>query len=321
MSAITNTFISSDSVGNREDLSDVISNISPTDTPFITGAGSGPAAQATLFEWQIDVLAAAVSTNAQPEGDDHTTFAAVVPTDRVGNVVQISSKDVIVSGTQEKIKKAGRKSEKAYQIAKKAKELKRDIETTCLANRAASTADTRKTATLLAHIQTNTNFGGGAGADPAAPGTIYAGVRVDGTQRALTEALLKDVISQMYTSGAEVDGATIMLGAFNKQVASGFDGIATVQSQAGKKVATIVAAADVYVSDFGTLSMVPNRFQRSRDALVLDFEQVALRDLRPYEVIDLAKTGDADKKLIQREWGLQVTNEAGLGGVFDLTTS
>lgn len=319
MSAINNTF-KTPVTGSREDLSDIISNISPTDTPFITGAGTGPAAEATLFEWQKDSLANVDTSNHKPEGNDHDTFASTAGTTRLANVVQISDKDVIISGTVEAVKRAGRGSEMGYQVAKRAKELKRDIESICLANRAASATDTRKTATLLAHLRTNINKASD-GANPDAPSTIAADTRDDGTQRAFVESQLKDVLSQMWTSGAQVDGSVIMLGAFNKGVASGFDGIATVQTQTNKKAATIVAAADVYVNDFGTLTLVPNRFQRSRDVLIVDFDMVELRDLRPYDVEDLAKTGDAKKKLLIREWGLQVTNEAGLGGVFDLTVS
>jgi hypothetical protein len=320
MAVIANTYKTYDMKGIREDLSNVISNISPTDTPVQSNAGRGPKPKNTFYEWQLDSLAAADATNAQLEGDDVAAFDAEVPTTRVGNYTQISRKTMILSDTQEEVDKAGRKSELAYQISKKGKEMKRDIEKTVLDNHGAvagAAGTARKTATLLSYIQTNVDKAGD-GANPAAPSPAYAGTRTDGTQRAFTETIPKNIVQLAFTTGMNVDGATLMLGTVQKQVASTFSGIATKFQQTKGKAATIIGAADVYVSDFGEISIVPNRFQRNRDAFLLDWDLVSFRDLRPYRVTDLAKTGDATKKMLLREWTLQVENEAGLAGAFDL---
>lgn len=323
MAAIANTYKTYDTKGIREQLSDIISNISPTETPFVSNAGMGEEVTNTFFEWQQDSLAAPDTTNARVEGDDHTAFAARTPTKRVGNYVQISDKDVIVSGTNEKVKKAGRTSELAYQISKSGKELKRDIEAICLANQGAVAGDAvtpRKTAALLAWLRTNVDYNttDGANPDPIAAGAP-TDTRTDGSLRAISETQLKNVAQLMFTSGGQVDGSTLMVHPSIKPLVSAFAGIATkTYQQTAARQAVIVGAADVYVSDFGVITVVPNRFQRSRDAFLLDWDLVKLRDLRPYEVIDLAKTGDATKKLLLREWGLEVTNEAGLGLIADI---
>jgi len=317
MSAINNTFVSDNAVGVREDLSDVISNISPTMTPFITNAGMGPKAKQTRFDWQLDNLADA-GTNHWPEGDD-VTFDEITETEKVSNVVQISRKAFLISDTEEEVDKAGRKSEIAYQIAKRGKELKRDVEFICLSsNQGAVATGTRRTATMLSIVRTNVVDGGGAAADPTAPvNGLYTGTRTDGTDTNFTEDRLKDALNQMYMSGGDVDGAVIMLHPIQKQVFSTFTGIATATKNIGSGAATVVGAIDVYVSDFGTLSATPNRFARNRDAWVFDFNLIRLKDLRPYKVVNLAKTGDAEKRFLRREWGLQVDNEAGLALITD----
>lgn len=320
MTPITNTVRTYSLVGIREDLSDVIYNIDPTETPFMAGAGRGTADN-TLFEWQTDALAAASTTNRHVEGADITAFDAITATVRLKNYTQISRKTLIVSGTSDKVKKAGRKTELAYQIAKLGKEIKRDMEANLLDNVAASAGTlttARATGSLLAFVKTNTNRGG-SGTDPVYTDTPNA-TRGDGTQRTFLESHLKDVIAKCWTAGAEPK--VVMVGAFNKQVASGFAGVATKtyqQTNAAKSV--IVGAADIYVSDFGQLTIVPNRFQRARDAHVLDFEHVSVDYLRPFQTVELAKTGDAEKRLMLAEYGLKVNNEKALGLVADLTTS
>jgi hypothetical protein len=317
VSAINNTFVSDNTIGIREDISDVISNISPTMTPFITAAGMGPKAKQTRFDWQLDALDAA-STNHYPEGDD-VTFDSITATSKVSNMVQISRKAFLISDTDEEVDKAGRKSELAYQIAKRGKELKRDVEFICLSsNQPAVATGTRKTASMLAIVRTNVVDGGGAAADPAAPTNgLYLGTRTSGTDTTFSESRFKDAVSQMYLSGGDVDGAVVMLHPTQKQIFSTFQGIATQTKSVGSGAATVIGAVDVYVSDFGTLSATPNRFSRNRDAWILDFSLIRLKDLRPYKVVNLAKTGDAEKKFLRREWGLQVDNEAGLALVTD----
>jgi hypothetical protein len=320
MAIVTNTFTRYSAVGIREDLSNVIYNISPEETPFISNI-SRENVKNTYFEWQTDALAAASASNAALEGDDISSFQAVTPTARVGNYTQISTKNVIISGTLEAVDKAGRRSELTYQLAKMGSELKRDMESALLANQAAvagNTTTARRTAGLPAWLTSNTNFGTG-GADPTVGSTPTA-ARTDGTQRAFTEALLKDVIAEVWTSGGTPK--MLMVGAFNKQAASAFSGIATKfrDVPAGQQ-AQIIGAADVYVSDFGTVNIVPNRFQRARDAFVVDPEYASLAILRPIQQTELAKTGDAEKRLMLVEYGLKVSNQAAHGIAADLTTA
>jgi hypothetical protein len=320
MAIVTNTFTRYSAIGIREDLSNVIYNISPEETPFISNV-SRENVKNTYFEWQTDALDAASSSNAALEGDDISSFSAVTPTARVGNYTQISRKDVIISGTLESVDKAGRRSELTYQLAKMGAALKRDMESSLLANQAAvagNTTTARRTAGLPAWLTSNTSFGTG-GADPTVGSTPTA-ARTDGTQRAFTETLLKEVIAEVWTSGGTPK--MLMVGAFNKQAASAFSGIATKfrDVPAGQQ-AQIIGAADVYVSDFGTVNIVPNRFQRARDAFVVDPEYASLAILRPIQQMELAKTGDAEKRLMLVEYGLKVSNQAAHGIVADLTTS
>ena len=316
MAIVANTFTRYSAIGIREDLSNVIYNISPEETPFISNIGRENVKN-TYFEWQTDSLAAASASNAALEGDDVSSFTAVNPTSRVGNYTQISTKNVVISGTLEALDKAGRRSELTYQLAKLGSELKRDMESALLANQspvAGNTTTARRTAGLPAWIKTNVN--------KASDGANNAGVsaRTDGTQRAFTETILKDVISQVWTSGGTPK--MLMVGAFNKQAASAFDGIATRYRDvpAGQQ-AQIIGAADVYVSDFGTVNIVPNRFQRARDAFVIDPDYASLAILRPIQQMELAKTGDAEKRLMLVEYGLKVSNEAAHGIAADLTTA
>ena len=320
MSAITNTYSRYDAKGIREDLANVIYNISPEDTPFTNNIGRGTVSN-TIFEWQVDELAAAVDNNAVVEGDDVTSFTAAVATDRLANYTQISRKDVLISGTFEKLDKAGRRSEIAYQLSKKGAELKRDIESAALANQAAvagsmpSTAS--RTAGLQAFLRTNDNRGSG-GADPTVSNGLVNAAATDGTQRAFTEAMLKDVIQKVWTEGGTPK--MLMVGHGNKVVASTFTGIADIRfNLTAPKTAAIIGAADVYVSDFGQVSIVPNRFQRNRDAFVLDPDFAELCWLRPITQVELAKTGDAEKRMLIGEWGLKVKQQKAHGIIADLS--
>lgn len=312
MAAPTNTFQTYAAKGIREDLSDIIANISPTQTPFFSAADKGTA-ENTYTEWQTDELAAVDSNNAVIEGDD-ATLDAVSPTVRVGNYTQISDKTAVVSGTQEAVKKAGRTKEMAYQIAKKTKEMKRDVETILLSNQTrvvGNSTTARKIAPVLSWIATNTSVGA-TGANPTGDGT---NARTDGTQRAFTETLLKTVLQGCFTEGG--DPTLIMVGPANKQVASGFTGGATKFDKAEDE--TLYAAFDVYKSDFGTLKIVPNRFQRNRDAFVLDMDYWSVLYLRKPQTYPLAKTGDTEKNQLIAEWTLKSKQQKASGLVADLT--
>jgi hypothetical protein len=318
MTMITNTFTTYTAKGLREDLSDVIYNIDPVETPFMTGI-SRNSCMAVYHEWQTDHLDNADGTNAQVQGDDVTTFDVINPTLRLGNYTQISRKTVIISGTEEVVDKAGRRSEMGYQVARKGKSLKRDIETILLQNqaRAAGTvgATPAKLASVLAWLTTNISMGTGAAASPPSPsdGTV---ARTDGTQAAFTETMLKTVLQSIFTnSGDEPD--MVLVGAKQKTVFSTFTGNNTRYINADEEKLT--TSIDVYVYDFGSVKVVPDRFMRVRDALVINSDLWAISWLRPIRLEDLAKTGDAQKKLMLGEYTLEARNEAGSGGVFDLT--
>ena len=324
MTIIANTTLVFDIKGVREELSNIITNISPEDTPFISNAGRD-SVDNTLYEWQRDALAAAVSTNAQLQGDDIAAFDAVTATVRMGNRTQISRKAIIVAGTTNAVSTAGRKQELAYQITKRSAEIKRDIEKNALDNVGAVAGNgttAPKTGTMGATIGsidgTNVSMGG-SGTNPT-DALLFTDPRNDGTQRAATEALLKVVLSGVWVNGGSPD--TIMVGPFNKSVFSGFAGIATkTYFQEAARPAAIIGSADVYVGEFGTYSIVPNRFQRDRDAWVLDFEYLDIVYLRPFRVEELAKTGDAEKRMLLAEWGLKVKTDFSQGLLADLLTS
>jgi Family of unknown function (DUF5309) len=312
MAIISNTFLTFSAIGNREDLAEAIYNISSTDTPFVTTIGKAEAS-AVLHEWQTDALAAAAA-NAQLEGDDHTSFAAVTPTARLSNRCQISAKDVIVSGTQNAVATGGRDQEMVYQLLKRGKELKRDMEFVLTNNQAPVTGNSttaRQLRPLCGWYATNVSRGAGG-----ANGTTSAAA-TDGTQRPLTESLLKSVLQTCWSNGGDPD--MVMVGPFNKTVISGFTGNATRMDKSEDK--KLIASVDIYESDFGTLRIVPNRFQRERDAHVLTSDLWAVAYLRPFHTVDIAKTGDAEKGLVQAEYTLEARNEAGSGIIADLTTS
>ena len=320
MAIVTNTFTTFDAKGIREDLSNVITNIAPEETPYMSNIGRESVSN-SLFEWQTDTLAAAAA-NKQLEGDDVASFDAVTATVRLQNYAQISRKTIVLSATEEVVNKAGRRSELAYQIAKRGSELKRDQEFTMLNGAVAAAGNTttaRGTASLGAFIKTNVDMQTN-GANPSYT-TLPNSARTDGNVRTFTETILKNVIQQVWTSGGTPK--ILMTGPVNKQRVSGFSGIASARYNlnGGDRPATIIGAADIYVSDFGQVQVVPNRFQRERDAWVLDPEYAKMTTLRPYQQIELAKTGDAEKRMLIVEWGHKVLAENAHGLAADLITS
>jgi len=315
MAFITNTFTTFNAKGLREDLGDIIYNISPTETPFMTGVAREKAT-AVFHEWQTDALEAPNGGNAQIQGDDISTFDPVVPTVRLGNYTQISRKTVIIAGTEEVVDKAGRKSEVGYQVAKKGKSLKRDLETILLQNQARTAgavgATAALTASVLAYIHTNVSMGAG-GANPVGDGT---NARTDGTQAAITEAMLQATLASVWqNSGDEPD--MVLVNSSQKQNISKFVGNNTRYINADEE--KLVTSVDVYVYDFGTVEVKPDRFMRQRDALILNTDLWAVAWLRPISLTDLAKTGDNTKKMLLGEYALTARNEAGSGLLADLT--
>jgi hypothetical protein len=318
MAKATGTYTTGDAKGLREDLTDMIYNITPTKTPLMQLAGRGKA-DALLHEWQIDTLADPDTTNAQPEGNV-ASFATPAATQRVGTYVQISDKTALVSGSLEAVSKAGRKKEMAYQMSKRSKELKRDIEKIALANQAAVGSDPRKTAGLPAWLKTNTVFVTADGEDPDYT-TLPDDARTDATTPVtFTEAMLQSAVELSWDEGAEP--SILMAGAFNKHQVSTFDGIATQTMNLNQaKPGTIIGSADVYVSEFGNLKVVPNRYQRTRDVFGLDPEFISFIYLRGFHSEKLAKDGDAERRIVRAEWGLKIHNEAAHFGIYDLTAA
>jgi len=313
MAIYTNSYETFDSNDKREDLANVIYNISPTETPFMSSIGTG-SASGTKHEWQTDSLAAA-ATNVVIEGDDSPN-RALTATSRLLNYTQISTKPVVVTGTQEVVSKAGVTSEMAYQIAKAGKELKRDMEFDLTGVNVATVGSSgtgRRLRGYEAWCNTNELHGSG-GSTHSTTGAV-----TDGTQRVLTETLLKSNLKSCFDQGGNPD--LLLVGSFNKQKVSGFTGNSTRMDMAEDR--SLVATIDVYVSDFGEVRVVADRILRSsgRTAHVVDTEMWSAAYLRPFQVQDLAKTGDADKKQLLCEYTLVSKNEAASGKIADLTTS
>jgi hypothetical protein len=316
MAQVSNTWSTYDAEGEREDLSNVIYNISPTETPFMSAIAKAKATF-TNHEWQKDSLTAASGSNAAIEGNE-VTFAAPTSSTKLGNYSQISVKSVIVSGTLEATNRAGRNNEMAYQISKASKELKRDMETSLCANNA-KVAGNDSTARELGGVESwiASNDVMSAAGNPASPTGDGSDARTDGTQRAFTEAQLKAALKLVWDSGG--DPTMLQCGSFNKQKLSGFTGGSTRFDPAENK--RLVAAVDVYESDFGALTVAPNRFSPSRSVHIITPDMWAVAFLRDFQLEDLAKTGDAQKQFLLAEYTLESRNEAASGGVFDLTTS
>jgi hypothetical protein len=315
----TNTYETYAAVGNREDLSDIIYNIDPFDTPGINSFGD-TTSDAVLHSWQLDSLTAASRTNVVEEGLDSVT-TAVVPTVRKSNTCQISKKTPRVSGTQQAVNKAGRGDELEYQVAKMAKELKRDIETMIFDNNAEVTGSSgtpREHGGIPTWLTSNQSGGVGAVASTGSGDNA----RTPGTTREFTETLLQEMLRTTWNNGGDPD--KIHVGGTQKQNMSKFTGNATRMIGAEDK--ELVAAIDVYRSDFGDLQIVPNRFSDGSNsnngtAFILQSDMWKLAYLRPYQISDLAKTGDSERKDILVEYTLEACNEKSSAAIYDLAQS
>jgi hypothetical protein len=322
MAQPTNTFDSYDAVGNREDLQDKIYMVSPEKTPIVSAIRRFTATQ-RLHEWQRDTLATPNKDNAVIEGDDRTG-TALTATARVANTVQLFDKVAVVSGTQQKTKSAGRSNEMKYQVSKKMVELKRDLEASILSNNAAVAGDSttaRKSSGLGAMLYSNISSGVG-GSTPSHTSGLASTAPTAGTNRTFTEALLKTVMQSIYTNSGEMP-TIISLTPSHKGVFSGFAGIATNRKEVAKgKQAVIVGGADVYMSDFGELSVVPNYVQANANAnvaFILNPEHAGIAYLGGFKSEALAKTGHTEKELVSVEACLVVTAETAHGKIADLT--
>lgn len=315
MALPTNTHSTYAAIGNREDLSDGIYDISPTETPFMTMIPKVKAS-GTKHEWQKHSLTAASSTNFVLEGDDATTDAATTTT-RIFNYCAISDKVARVTGTQEAVLSAGRASEMAFQMDARAKELKRDVEKILLENNAevaGNTTTARECSGLQAWVKTNTDIA----SDATAATGDGTDAHTDGTARALTESMFETVLGNTWNSGGNPTVA--ILGKFQKQKVAAFSGNATrTHSGEGKKVTN---AIDIYIDPLGSeIRMVPDRFCPTDVVYFVDTDKVAMATLRDFHTTDLAKTGDSVRKQILVEYTLEVRNEAAHGGIYDLSAS
>lgn len=326
MAAPTMAFQTYQAVGNREDLEDVIYSISPTETPFMTMA-KRKKATAVLHEWQMDELLAAAG-NKQVEGDD-ASGGTSVPTSRLGMYCQISSKYAVITDTQQAVDKAGRSNEMSYQIAKRLGELKRDMEYAFLNHQgssAGSATTARSTASVESWLTTPTgaamagnSMDIGSGGGYTTPGWTSGGTILAPTDSSnngtIVVANLKAVIAACWTAGG--NPGIILCASGVKQTISGFAGIATIYREAGStaKGTAIVGAADLYISDFGEHRVVPDRFCRSNQVLVLDMDYWSVGYLRPVRQQEIARTGAAEKRYLDVEYCLIADNPKSSGKI------
>ena len=311
MAKVTNAFDTYSATADREDLSNIIYNISPMQTPFMSSIGTRNVKN-VVFDWQTEVLPTP-SSSGELEGFELSRSAATA-TVRESNVCMISKRDATVSGSQEVSDAAGKRSEMAHQLALMAKALKRDMEE-ALCQKGAKTTGNASTARVTggfeSWVETNVSRGsGGAGAGNGAAPT-------DGTQRALTETLLKDVLQLSFENGGEPSLA--ICGPHNKQVISGFSGRSSARQMIDAN--TVEASVSIYSSDFGELQIVPSNRSRERSLLLVDPEYAKVAYLRNFQTVDIATIGDAETKMIVVEYGLEVSNEKAHGIVADLSVS
>ena len=319
MAQPANTFDSYDVKGIREDLENVIYDISPEETPFYSSLKKVKASN-TYHEWQTDSLRSSAA-NAHIEGDD-TAGEARTATTRLGNYTQIFKNAVIIPDTDEGLDKAGRAAEMAYQVLKIAKEQKLDIEKALFDNNkyeVGSASAARELAGCGAYVKTNVaNIGGSGGANPTGnePGNT---ARTDGTQTVFTQADFDTVMQGIWESGGNPD--TVYLSAFQMNLALGFTGYNNQRSHIEATSKTVVKAVDIYVTPWGTVEFTPSRENRGRDVWIMDSEMWACGVLRPTKNTELAKTGDSTKRQVLTELTLISKNEKASGLVADCTTS
>ena len=315
MAQPTNTFDTYDSVGIREDLSDIIYNISPEETPFMSKSAK-KGAKNTFVEWQTDSLRASAA-NAHIEGDA-TTAEARAATTRLGNYTQIFKNAVVVSDSDDNVDNAGRAKEIAYQTLKIAKEQKLDIEKALFANNAraaGSSSVARELAGAPAWMTTNTVAGSG-GADPTGDGTD---ARTDGTQAAFSQDNFDTVMQSIWVAGGKPD--TVYLSAFQMNVALGFTGNNNQRSSVQAGDERVVKSLAVYVTPWGSVEFMPSRENRSRDVFIMQDDMWEVASLRGTKNVALAKTGDNTTRQVVTELTLCAKNEAANGIIADCTTS
>ncbi len=318
MAQPTNTFDSYDAVGIREDLSDIITNVSPEETPFHTKCRK-TTARNTLVEWQTDALRSSAA-NAHIEGDE-TTANAMTATSRLNNRTQIFKNAVTVPDTDEGLDKAGRQREMAYQVLKIAKEQKLDIEKALFDNNAkvtGSASAARELAGAPAWLITNVDFqSGNSGANPTGDGTDAR--TDDGTPTAFSQTKFDTVMQSIWENGGNPD--TVYLSAFQMNKALAFTGNNNQRSNVQGGDETVVKSLAVYVTPWGTIEFMPSRENRSRDVFIMQDDMWEVAVLRPTKNVELAKTGDSSKRQVVTELTLCAKNEKANGIIADNTTS
>lgn len=304
MSIFSGTYTTYTAIGNREDLIDMITNISPDVTPVLSMTGS-VRALARTHEWQTDALSAPAA-NAQIEGDDVTAVTATTPTTRVTNQTQILRKVFAVTETQEVVDKAGRSSEINYQTTKELRELATDVEYAFVVNTAAVTGATgtaRKLNGISGFITTNVSTGASGG-------------------RALTSAILDADLQAAWAAGGNPD--TILCGGFQKRGftnATNFPGLTrNINADQNK----FINSVSVYESAFGMLQVKLSHVMNTNLAgtlYALEMKRWRKAWLRPIKRTELAKTGDARKFMIVAEVTLESLAENANSATKNLTTS
>ena len=318
----TETFDAYDAgTSNYEDVQDKIFMVSPEATPVIS-AGRRFKANQKFHEWVRDTLASPSASNAKIEGDDRTGTAIAAP-GRVGNYTQLMDKVAVVSTTQQASKPIGRSNEMKYQVAKMFKELKRDLEARVVSILPAVAGDgstARQTGGLGVLIYTNVSHGG-AGATVAHTSGAPTTANTGGTNRAFAEAQIKSVMQSVYTNSGDMP-TMITMSPSHKSGFSAFTGIAANRFNLKSKSsqATIIGGADLYVSDFGTLTVVPNYVQAgSNQVYILNPETYGCAFLQNFNSVPLAKTGHTEKELVSCEVAVVVTSERSNGKIDNLT--
>ena len=328
MGQLAETFDAYDaSATNAEDIHDKIYMVSPEATPVVSAGRRFKATQKN-HEWLRDTLAAPSNTNAVIEGDERAGTAITAAT-RVGNYTQLMDKVAIVSTTQEKSKSIGRSSEMKYQVAKMMTELKRDVEARLVSNLAAvagNSSTARQTAGLGTMIYTNRSHGTGSpnGSTTAPTGFHTTAPVACGTLRAFAETQIQSVMQSIYTNSGRMP-TFISLTPAHKDKFSTFAGIASSRFNVkGKEQATIIGGADVYVSSFGALTVVPNYVQATSNtatAFILHGDAYGVAYLQNFGSVPLAKTGHMTRELVSVEAACVLTDDAAVGKIADLTAS
>lgn len=320
MAQPANLYDKYDLKGDREDLIDKIYNTSPSDTP-VTSAFGRTSASNTYHEWQRDSLASANKDNALIDGDDFSADA-LTATERIGNYCQIFGKKPAVSRRANLVKKAGRGAEMGYVKAKAMLEIKRDIEAMVLSSNAAvagNSTTASKSGGLGVQIYSNVSHGASGATTAHTSGAPTTAVTA-GTNRAFTETLLKTVVQSAYINSGEVPNMVVMSPS-HKATFSGFTGIAVNRYQVGKKEqARVIGGADIYMSDFGELEIVPHYIMSGATTVFLlnpDYCDLAFLD--GFRTEDMGKTGDSEKKLITADVTLAVRAEKACAKIADLT--